>query len=119
MVAEARDELAVVDEPLEAQVAAVEVGVVLALVQHDVRRDAELVHVLEHDLPLGELADVEAVSLLVVWKVTTMFALNYAPKPGTGSSPSITGCALNMCTRHSLMTVGALRTGRQMNSETL
>ena len=59
-----------------------------------------------------------AVSLLVVWKVTTMFALNYAPKPGTGSSPSITGCVLNMCTRHSLMTVGRQRTGPQPNSAT-
>ena len=60
MVAEAGDQLAVVEPPLGPERAAVEQLVVLLLLQHDVQQEAQRVHVREDDLPLVELAAVEA-----------------------------------------------------------
>ena len=62
VVREPRDQFAVVELPLRAEVAAVEQAVVLGLLRHHVKRDAQPCHVREDDLPLVQLRHVEAVA---------------------------------------------------------
>ena len=60
VVPEAGDQLTVVETAQTPELAAIERLVVLGLLQHEVKLDADLVHVGEDDLPLLQLADVEA-----------------------------------------------------------
>ena len=64
MVREAGDQLAVVELSLAAQFAFVQALVVLRLLRDDVEHQAEPVHVREDDLPLVQLAAIEAEPLL-------------------------------------------------------
>src|SRR5690606_2893999 len=63
MMPKAGDEFAIVEFSLQAKRPAVQQLIVLLLLRNHVQMNPEAIHVMEHDLPLRELAYIEAVTL--------------------------------------------------------